>query len=58
MDVDRTIARIAAAQHSAVARRQLLDAGVPAHVVHHRVGRGLLVPVHAGVYRIAGAPVT
>ncbi|HEX2119505.1 MAG TPA: hypothetical protein VHF91_10000 [Acidimicrobiales bacterium] len=56
MDADRTIARIAAAHHSAVARRQLLDAGVARHVVDHRVAKGLLVPTHPGVYRLAGSP--
>lgn len=58
METDRIIASIAAGQHAAVSRRQLLDAGVPAHVVAHRVGGGLLIPVHAGVYRVAGSPVT
>lgn len=56
MDADRTIARIAAAQHSAVSRRQLLQAGVGRHVVDHRVANGRLVLTHPGVYRLAGSP--
>lgn len=58
METDRIIASIAAGQHAAASRRQLLDAGVTTDVVAHRVRRGLLVPVHAGVYRLAGSPVT
>ena len=58
MDADLTIARLAAGQHGALSRRQLLEAGVPGHVVDHRLACGLLVGVHAGVYRVAGSPVT
>jgi len=62
MDADRIIADIASAQYlrptPTVGRKQLLAAGVPAHVIDHRVGRRLLLPVHAGVYRLAGSPVT
>jgi len=58
MEADRIIASIAAGQHAAAGRRQLLDAGVPAHVIGHRVRGGLLLPMHAGVYRLPGSPVT
>jgi very-short-patch-repair endonuclease len=58
VDTDRIIASIAGAQHAAVTRRQLLEAGVSRHVIGHRVRSGLLVPIHAGVYRLAGSPVT
>lgn len=58
VETDRIIASLAAGQHAAVSRRQLLDAGVPAHVVAHRIRSGLLIPLHAGVYRVAGSPVT
>jgi hypothetical protein len=58
MEADRIIASIAAGQHAAAGRRQLLDAGVPAHVIGHRVRGGLLLPMHAGVYRVPGSPVT
>ena len=58
MDADRTIADIAAPQHGVVSRRQLVQAGVAVHVLDHRVRRGLLVPQHTGVYRLAGSPVT
>jgi very-short-patch-repair endonuclease len=58
VEADRIIASIAAAQHAAVSRRQLLDAGVTTHVIGHRVRGGLLIPLHAGVYRVAGSPVT
>ncbi len=58
MENDRIIASIAAGQHAAVSRRQLLDAGVPAHAIGHRVRGGLLIPMHAGVYRLPVSPVT
>ncbi|HJV08701.1 MAG TPA: hypothetical protein VJ653_03445 [Acidimicrobiales bacterium] len=58
METDRIIASIAGAQHAAVGRRQLLDAGVSAHTVTHRVRTGGLITVHAGVYRLPGSPVT
>ena len=58
METDRIIASIAGGQHAAVARRQLLEAGVSAHAVTHRVRTGRLVTVYAGVYRLAGSPVT
>ncbi len=58
METDRIIASIAGEQHAAVTRRQLLEAGVSRHVIGHRVRSGLLVPIHAGVYRVAGGPVT
>lgn len=45
-------------QHGVVARRQLLEAGIAAHAIDNRVRRGELILVHAGVYRIRGAPVT
>ena len=58
METDRIIASLAAGQHAAVSRSQLLDAGVPAHAIKHRVRAGGLVTVHAGVYRLPGIPVT
>ena len=57
MDADLVIARLAAAQHGVVGRKQLLSAGVPPHVIDHRLARDRLVAVHAGVYRVASAPV-
>ena len=58
MDADRILADIASAQHGAVSRRQLLEAGVPRHVVDHRLAKGLIVAVHAGVYRVSSAHAT
>ncbi|HET7721221.1 MAG TPA: type IV toxin-antitoxin system AbiEi family antitoxin domain-containing protein, partial [Acidimicrobiales bacterium] len=56
METDRIIASIAAGQHAAVGRRQLLDAGVSRSAIDRRVAAGRLVPVHAGVYLPAGSP--
>src|SRR4051794_31081070 len=49
---DRVIADLAARQHGVVARRQLLDAGIPAHVLDARLATRRLVPVHRGVYAL------
>jgi very-short-patch-repair endonuclease len=46
-----TILELAARQHGAVGRAQLLSAGVPGHVIDRRVRSGLLRPVQRGVYR-------
>ena len=54
MDADLTIARLAATQHGVVAREQLLAAGLSRNVVDYRLTKKVLVPVHAGVYRLAG----
>jgi very-short-patch-repair endonuclease len=52
---DLIIARIAAVQHGAVCREQLLAAGLTSRMIELRVRKGLLVPVHRGVYLVAYA---
>ena len=49
---------IAAAQHGVVGRTQLVRAGLSAARVQRWVSGGRLVPLHAGVYLVAGAPHT
>ncbi len=49
---DDRIAAIAAAQRGRVARRQLLEAGISSKMIKTRVSRGLLHPVHPGVYAV------
>lgn len=49
---------VAAAQHGVVARSQLLEVGLTAARIQRWVTAGRLVPVHAGVYLVAGAPST
>ncbi|HEX6596790.1 MAG TPA: hypothetical protein VF045_07635 [Acidimicrobiales bacterium] len=41
-------------QHAVVSHRQLVDVGLTPRQIELRVGQGLLVPVHRGVYRLAG----
>jgi very-short-patch-repair endonuclease len=53
MDADVVISRLAAGQHAAVARSQLLAEGVSRHAIDRRLARGVLVGVHSGVYRVA-----
>lgn len=43
---------LASRQHGIVTRQQLLDAGLPAHIVDQRVRSGRIRAVHRGVYRI------
>lgn len=48
---DARILELAARQHGVVARWQLLDAGVSAGAIEHRLKKRTLHPVHRGVYR-------
>ncbi len=48
---DIRILEIAARQHGVVSREQLRQAGLSRGVVEHRLRKGILQPVHRGVYR-------
>jgi predicted transcriptional regulator of viral defense system len=52
------VAEMAGRQHGVVARGQLLAAGVSSAAVARMTASGWLIPIHAGVYRIAGSSVT
>lgn len=47
---------LAAAQHWLITREQALGLGLSRHALDRRKRSGLLVPMFAGVYRIAAAP--
>ena len=49
---DRVVARIAAAQHGVVSRRQLLEAGLSGEKIDARVRVGRLHRMHQGVYAV------
>ncbi len=49
---DQLIAALAERQHGVVARRQLLDAGVPEHVIEHRLVLSRLHSIYHGVYAV------
>src|SRR5688500_4274350 len=53
---DALIARIASRQLGLVTRKQLLDAGLTAGAINHRLERGRLFRIHRGVYAV-GHPV-
>jgi very-short-patch-repair endonuclease len=53
--VDAIIAALAARQHGVVARLQLLAAGLTVAEIEGRVRRGLLIPLHRGVYAVGHA---
>jgi very-short-patch-repair endonuclease len=56
--VDAVVAAIAAAQLGLITRTQLAEVGLSARAISYRVASGQLIRVHAGVYRLAGVPVT
>jgi len=49
---DVPIVALADRQHGVVARRQLVALGYSSGAIHRRVRRGLLCPVHRGVYAV------
>ena len=54
--IDVALNRLAARQYSLAHRQQALDLGMTARQIQARVEAGWLVPVHRGVYRLAGGP--
>lgn len=44
--------RLARTQHGVVARMQLLELGMPASAIRHRLATGRLHPLHRGVYAV------
>jgi len=51
-------ASLGALDHGLVTRRTLIKEGVAARTIDRWIAEGLLVVVHPGVYRVAGAPRT
>lgn len=58
LTADARIAAIAANQFGIVSRRQLLAAGMTARMIDGRVSKGLLDPVHSGVYAFSSVPLS
>lgn len=54
-EVDAKVSRRAAGQHAVVIRSQAVDLGMTSRQVQARLDGGLLVPLHRGVYRVAGS---
>ena len=54
-NVDRAIAELAEAQRGVVTRRQVLELGIEAGAIKHRVRTGRLHPLHRGVYLVGHA---
>jgi very-short-patch-repair endonuclease len=50
--------RLASNQHGVVTRAQLLDFGLSADAIRHRVDRGRLHPIHRGVYAVGRPELT
>lgn len=55
-DRERGIARVAARQHGAIARRQLLELGLPADTIAGRLKDGRLHALYRGVYLVGPPP--
>lgn len=49
---DRITADLAGRAHGVVTRRELVEAGLSAEQIRHRLDRGSLIPAHRGVYRV------
>ncbi len=54
----KQVLALVAEQHGVVTRRQLLDLGLPAHGIAHRVKRGRLHQVRLGVYAVGRPELT
>ena len=54
--VDVQLNRLAARQYSLAQHDHALEVGMTPRQVQDRLAAGLLVPIHRGVYRMAGAP--
>lgn len=55
IELERRIHRVARCQHGEISRTQLLDLGLGAGAIKHRLGTGRLVRSHPGVYSV-GVP--
>ena len=53
---ERRVSDIATRQHGVFTRAQALSAGMTDRQIERRIASGMWTRVHAGVYRIAGAP--
>jgi very-short-patch-repair endonuclease len=54
--LDRLIAALAVKQAGYVLREQLIALGLTVSAIEHRIKRGLLIPVHHGVYAVGHIP--
>jgi predicted transcriptional regulator of viral defense system len=50
--LDRIVAALAGRQHGVISRRQLLGIGMRPRAIERRIERGLLHPIHRGVYAV------
>jgi len=54
----RTVGTVAATQHAVITFDQLLELGMPPHHAQRFIDEGFLERVHAGVFKVRGAPWT
>jgi hypothetical protein len=54
--IEKLIAALARRQRGYVTRRQLLEIGLGAEAIKHRIRSGRLIPVYAGVYAVGHLP--
>jgi very-short-patch-repair endonuclease len=58
MSADDLLTRFATEHHGIFTKQHVDDAGLSQHAREHRIRSGRWEPIHPGVYRVAGAPVT
>jgi hypothetical protein len=58
VSIDAVVARIAARQHTLIARTQCLALGMSDDAIRHRLRSGRWTRVHQGVYAVGHAPLT
>ena len=58
MRAEAAVLREAADNHGIITRRRAMALGLSARQVDRRLRLGVWVPLHPGVYRVAGAPIT
>ena len=56
MSTETVVRALAIRQHGVVARRQLIDAGVPSYAIDNRVRNGRLEILYRGIYRVGPVP--
>src|SRR5579884_1036998 len=58
LEITAELMRLFRSQHGVLTRAQVLQAGATRHLITARLREGAWAPLHPGVYRLAGSPVS